>query len=151
MLLSELLTPQQIIPDMKATSKKQVLSELASFAAGQLGIEDRMIQDVLVERERLGSTGMGDGVAIPHGRLPQLDKLFVAFARLSRPVSFDSPDGRPVDLVFLLLTPESADGDHLTALAKISRMMRDERFCTLLRGMASAEAIYSAMLERDQK
>lgn len=151
MLLSELLTPRQIIPDLKVTSKKQALTELASFAAWDLGIEDRTIADVLIERERLGSTGVGRGVAIPHGKLPQIDRLYLAFARLSKPVAFDSPDGKPVDLLFLLLTPENAGGDHLTALAKVSRMMRDERFCTLLRGMDSAEAIYSAFLESEQK
>ena len=151
MLLSELLTPRQIIPDLKVTSKKQALTELASFAAGDLGIEDRTIADVLIERERLGSTGVGRGVAIPHGKLPQIDRLYLAFARLSKPVAFDSPDGKPVDLLFLLLTPENAGGDHLTALAKVSLMMRDERFCTLLRGMDSAEAIYSAFLESEQK
>lgn len=151
MLLSELLTPRQIIPDLKVTSKKQALTELASFAAGDLGIEDRTIADVLIERERLGSTGVGRGVAIPHGKLPQIDRLYLAFALLSKPVAFDSPDGKPVDLLFLLLTPENAGGDHLTALAKVSRMMRDERFCTLLRGMDSAEAIYSAFLESEQK
>lgn len=151
MLLSELLTPQRIIPDLKATSKKQVLTELASFAAGDLGIEDRTIADVLIERERLGSTGVGHGVAIPHGKLPQINGLYVAFARLTKPVAFDSADGQPVDLVFLLLTSENAGSDHLTALAKVSRLMRDERFCTLLRGMDSAEAIYSAFLESEQK
>lgn len=151
MLLSELLTPQRIIPDLKATSKKQVLTELASFAAGDLGIEDRTIADVLIERERLGSTGVGHGVAIPHGKLPQIDGLYVAFARLTKPVAFDSADGQPVDLVFLLLTSENAGSDHLTALAKVSRLMRDERFCTILRGMDSAEAIYSAFLESEQK
>lgn len=151
MLLSELLTPQRIIPDLKATSKKQVLTELASFAAGDLGIEDRAIADVLIERERLGSTGVGHGVAIPHGKLPQINGLYVAFARLTKPVAFDSADGQPVDLVFLLLTSENAGSDHLTALAKVSRLMRDERFCTILRGMDSAEAIYSAFLESEQK
>ena len=90
MLLSELLTPRQIIPDLKVTSKKQALTELASFAAGDLGIEDRTIADVLIERERLGSTGVGRGVAIPHGKLPQIDRLYLAFARLSKPVAFDS-------------------------------------------------------------
>ncbi len=151
MLLSELLSPQRIIPDLKASSKKQVLLELASFAAKDLGIEDRTIADVLIERERLGSTGVGHGVAIPHGKLPQINGLYAVFARLAKSVAFDSADGAPVDLVFLLLTSENAGGDHLTALAQVSRLMRNERFCTLLRGMDSAEALYSAFLESEQK
>lgn len=151
MLLSELLSPQRIIPDLKASSKKQVLLELASFAAKDLGIEDRTIADVLIERERLGSTGVGHGVAIPHGKLLQINGLYAVFARLAKPVAFDSADGAPVDLVFLLLTSENAGGDHLTALAQVSRLMRNERFCTLLRGMDSAEALYSAFLESEQK
>ena len=150
MLISDLLTPQTIIPDLKATSKKQALQEMASFAAEQLGLEDRVILDVLLERERLGSTGVGHGVAIPHGKMTDLDKLYVHFARLSSPVDFDSPDGRPVDLMLLLLTPENAGGDHLTALAKASRLLRDEKVCTMLRGSDNAEAIYSAIMESEQ-
>lgn len=150
MLISDLLTPQTIIPDLKATSKKQALQEMASFAAERLGLEDRAILDVLLERERLGSTGVGHGVAIPHGKMTDLGKLYVQFARLSSPVDFDSPDGRPVDLMFLLLTPENAGGDHLTALAKASRLLRDEKVCTMLRGSDNAEAIYSAIMESEQ-
>ena len=150
MLISDLLTLETIIPDLKAASKKQALQELASYAARQLGIEDRMILDVLLERERLGSTGVGEGVAIPHGKLIQLDRLYLLFARLPKPISFDALDGRPVDLMFLLLTPENAGGDHLTALAKVSRLLRDQRMCTLLRGSEDAETIYSAILESEQ-
>lgn len=151
MLISELLTLQSILPDLKATSKKQALQELSAYAAGQLDLEDRAILDVLMERERLGSTGVGNGVAIPHGKMPKLNKLYMLFARLSAPVAFDAPDGRPVDLLFLLLTPENAGGDHLTALATVSRLMRDEKVCSLLRGSETAEAIYSAILESEQR
>ena len=150
MLISDLLTPQSIIPDLKATSKKQALQEIASYAAEQLQLEDRAILDVLLERERLGSTGVGGGVAIPHGKMVKLDKLYLLFAKLSTPVAFDAPDGRPVDLMFLLLTPENAGGDHLTALAKVSRLLRVEIVCSLLRGSENAEAIYSAVLESEQ-
>ena len=129
---------------------KQALQELASFASAQLHIEDRTILDVLLERERLGSTGVGEGVAIPHGKLIRLDKLYLLFARLAKPIPFDSPDNLPVDLVFLLLTPENAGGDHLTALAKVSRLLRDQKVCSLLRGSENAEAIYSAILESEQ-
>lgn len=150
MLISDLLTPQSIIPDLKATSKKQALQEIASYAALQLHLEDRAVLDVLLERERLGSTGVGGGVAIPHGKMVNLDRLYLLFAKLSAPVAFDAPDGRPVDLMFLLLTPENAGGDHLTALAKVSRLLRDEKVCSLLRGSENSEAIYSAVLESEQ-
>ncbi len=150
MLVSDLLSPQTIIPDLKATSKKQALQEISSYAASQLNLEDRAVLDALLERERLGSTGVGSGVAVPHAKMINLDKLYLLFARLSTPVAFDSPDGRPVDLMFLLLTPENAGGDHLTALAKVSRLLRDEKVCSLLRGSDSAEAIYSAILESEQ-
>lgn len=150
MLVSDLLSPQTIIPDLKATSKKQALQEISSYAAAQLNLEDRAVLDALLERERLGSTGVGGGVAVPHAKMINLDKLYLLFARLSTPVAFDSPDGRPVDLMFLLLTPENAGGDHLTALAKVSRLLRDEKVCSLLRGSDSAEAIYSAILESEQ-
>ena len=149
MQISDLLTPETILPDLKATSKKQALQEMASYAASQLNIEDRAILDVLLERERLGSTGVGEGVAIPHGKLIRLNKLYLLFARLAKPIPFDSADGRPVDLMFLLLTPENAGGDHLTALAKVSRLLHNEKMCSLLRGSESAEAIYSAILESD--
>ena len=150
MQISDLLTPEKIIPDLKATSKKQALQELASYAAAQLNIEDRAILDVLLERERLGSTGFGNGVAVPHGKLVRLSKLYLLFARLATPIPFDASDGQPVDLMFLLLTPENAGGDHLTVLAKVSRLLRDERICTLLRGSEDAETIYSALLESEQ-
>lgn len=150
MLISDLLSPQTIISDLKATSKKQALQEISSYAAAQLNLEDRTILDALLERERLGSTGVGNGVAVPHAKMVDLDKLYLLFVRLSTPVAFDAPDGRPVDLMFLLLTPENAGGDHLTALAKVSRLLRDEKFCSLLRGSDGAEAIYSAILESEQ-
>ena len=149
MQISDLLTPETILPDLKATSKKQALQEMASYAASQLNIEDRAILDVLLERERLGSTGVGEGVAIPHGKLIRLNKLYLLFARLAKPIPFGSADGRPVDLMFLLLTPENAGGDHLTALAKVSRLLHNEKMCSLLRGSESAEAIYSAILESE--
>ena len=150
MQISDLLTPETIIPDLKATSKKQALQEMASYAASQLNIEDRTILDVLLERERLGSTGVGGGIAIPHGKLINLDRLYLLFAKLTKPIPFDAPDGHPVDLMFLLLTPENAGGDHLTALAKVSRLLHNDKMCSLLRGSEKAETIYSAILESEQ-
>ncbi len=151
MLISEYLTPQAILPDLKATSKKQVLQELSTFAGERLDIENRAVFDVLVERERLGTTGFGNGVAIPHGKMPQLKQLHMMFARLDTPVNFDAVDGRPVDLIFLLLTPENAGADHLKALAKASRILRDDKICAKLRGSETAEAIYSTILECEQE
>ena len=107
MLLTDLVAPNAIIPALKVNSKKQVLQELAGKAAELSGQSERAILEILQQREKLGSTGVGNGIAIPHGKLPKLGKLFGLFARLERPVDFDALDGQPVDLVFLLLAPES--------------------------------------------
>ena len=145
--LSELLLPGNISPGLKATGKKKVLLELAARAARVTGAEERQIFDILTERERLGTTGVGNGVAIPHGKLPNLDRLYGFFARIDQPVDFDSVDGQPVDLVFLLLAPESAGADHLKALAKISRLLRDRGMCAKLRGSGNADALYALLTE----
>ena len=137
MLITELLTPARVIPALKANNKKQVLTELASAASKELQTDEQAVLDVLVERERLGTTAMGEGVAIPHGKLDGLDGIFLIFAR--------------ADMFFLLLTPENAGADHLTALAKLSRLLRDKRMCAVLRGSDDPEVIYSAILESEQK
>ena len=103
---------------------------------------------MLLERERLGSTGVGDGVAIPHGKLPELGHLFALFARLDAPVDFDAVDGVPVDLLFLLLAPESAGADHLKALTKVSRYLGDAEVCARLRVAADTDSIYAILTER---
>ena len=118
MEIQDILSENAVVTSLKVTSKKQTLNELARMAAEQTGIPGRAILDVLLERERLGTTGIGDGIAIPHGKLPELEKLFGCFARLDTPVEFDSVDNAPVDLVFLLLAPESAGADHLKAFAR---------------------------------
>ena len=143
----DLLTPEGVIPILEATSKKHVLQDLATRAADVCEIDERRIFDVLLERERLGSTGIGDGVAIPHGKLPELAHLFAMFARLEPPVDFDAADGVPVDLVFLLLASESAGADHLKALAKVSRHLRDREVCTRLRGAGDTDSIYAVLAE----
>ena len=117
--LSDLISPTSIVPALKAQSKKQVLQELCARAARQTGLSEREIFDTILQREKLGSTGVGHGVAIPHGKLHAIDTITGQFARLSRPVDFDALDDQPVDLVFLLLAPESAGADHLKALARI--------------------------------
>jgi nitrogen PTS system EIIA component len=144
MLLNH-LTPDCVIPNLKAGSKKQVLQELARKAAELTGQDEAVIYDVLLERERLGTTGIGHGIAIPHGKIPQLDRVYGVFARLERPIDFDSIDEQPVDLVFLLLAPSDCGADHLKALAKVSRLLRDRMLCEKMRGSTGADAIFALM------
>ena len=120
MTITDLVAPEAIIPALKVNSKKQALQELAARAAVLTGQNERAVFEVLLQREKLGTTAVGYGVAIPHGKLPKLDKLFGLFARLERPIDFEAMDGQPVDLVFLLLAPEGAGADHLKALAQDS-------------------------------
>ncbi len=145
MEISELLKPEGVISNLRATSKKQALQDLAKRAAAVTGLDERLIFDVLLERERLGTTGVGVGIAIPHGKLADLDHLHGVFARLERAIDFDAIDEQPVDLIFLLLAPESAGADHLKALAGVSRMLRDKAFCEKLRGTDNAEALYALL------
>ena len=147
MEIEDLITPAGVIPKLRATGKKQALQELAKRAADVTGLHERAIFDVLLERERLGSTGVGNGIAIPHGKLAELQKLHGVFARLDSPIDFDSVDDQPVDLVFLLLAPEAAGADHLKALARVSRLLRDRTVCEKLRGANSADAIYALLTE----
>jgi PTS system nitrogen regulatory IIA component len=147
MELSELLTEDSILPMLKVSSKKQALQELAHRAAELTGLDERRIFDVLLERERLGTTGVGRGIAIPHGKLRELERLYGLFARLNGPVDFDAIDDEPVDLIFLLLAPESAGADHLKALARVSRLLRDQAICSKLRSLDEAETIYAVLTE----
>ena len=146
----ELITPEGVIADLKATSKKQALQKLAKHAATVIAQPERALFDVLVERERLGTTGVGMGIAIPHGKLPNLDRPRGIFARLSQPIDFEAVDDQPVDLIFVLLAPESAGADHLKALARVSRLLRDRDVCEKLRGSDSAEALYALLTEPSQ-
>ena len=133
MEINDLLPPDGVTADLKVTSKKQALQDLAKRAAEVSGLQERAVFDVLMERERLGTTGVGNGIAIPHGKLPNLDRLYGFFARLGQPIDFQAIDERPVDLIFVLLAPESAGADHLKALARISRLLRDQGVCDKLR------------------
>ena len=108
MEIADLVTPAGVVPSLKATSKKQALQELSKRAADLSRLDEREIFDALIERERLGTTGVGMGIAIPHSRFAKLDRLVGLFARLDKPISFDSVDEQPVDLIFLLLAPEAA-------------------------------------------
>jgi PTS system nitrogen regulatory IIA component len=145
MLLSDLVAPNAIIPALKVNSKKQALQELAARAAEISGQNERAIFEILLQREKLGSTGVGNGIAIPHGKLAKLTKLFGLFARLDRPIDFEALDGQPVDLVFLLLAPEGAGADHLKALARVARLLRDPDIVHKLRESRDAEALYAVL------
>ena len=145
MLLTDVVAPDAILPALKVNGKKQALQELAARAAELCGQNERTILGILVQREKLGSTGVGNGIAIPHGKLPKLGKLFGLFARLDRPVDFEALDGQPVDLVFLLLAPEGAGADHLKALARVARLLRDPDTASKLRDSRDAEAIYAVL------
>jgi PTS system nitrogen regulatory IIA component len=148
MQISDLVTPPAVIAALKATSKKQALQELSRRASELTGVPERAIFDVLLERERLGTTGVGDGVAIPHGKLPELRRLFGLFARLERPVDFEAIDEQPVDLIFLLLAPGGAGADHLKALARVSRLLRDRSIREKLRGSETPEALYALLVDQ---
>jgi len=147
MEISDLLSVEAVVPKLSVTSKKQALQELAKRAHTVTGLDERRIFDTLLERERLGTTGVGNGIAIPHGKIAELDGLYGVFARLDKPIDFDSVDEQPVDLVFLLLAPESAGADHLKALARVSRLLRDQNVCKKLRGSDNADALYSLLTD----
>jgi PTS system nitrogen regulatory IIA component len=142
-----LLTPAHVVPRLKAANKKQVLQEMAKRTAELTGLHERQIFDVLLERERLGTTGVGNGIAIPHGKLADAKSILGLFARLDHPVDFEAIDEQPVDLVFLLLAPEGAGADHLKALARVSRLLRDRSICEKLRGADQAEALYALLTD----
>lgn len=145
--LGDLISPEGVVASLKAKSKKQVLQELAGRAAKLTGLGEREIFDTLLQRERLGSTGVGHGVAIPHGKLASLENIVGLFARLEQPIDFEAVDDQPVDLIFLLLAPESAGADHLKALARISRLLRESTALEKLRASNEASALYSVLTE----
>lgn len=145
--LGDLIKPEAVIGALPARTKKQALQELADRASALTGIAARSIFDTLVQRERLGSTGLGRGIAIPHGKLPELERVVAVFARLETPIDFESQDGEPVDLIFLLLAPEHAGADHLKALARISRVLRDPLTTEKLRTSRDRATLYAVLTE----
>ena len=147
MHLSDFISPDSVLPSLRVKSKKQLLQELSSRAARRTGLPERVIFDVLLQRERLGSTGLGQGIAIPHGKIPGLKSIVGIFVRLAVPVDFEAVDGEPVDLVFLLLAPEGAGADHLKALARISRLLREGSAVEKLRASRDAAALYAVLTE----
>ena len=149
MEMSDLLQPKSVVAGLRVTSKKQVLQELAKHAAELTGTSERRIFEKLLERERLGTTGVGNGIAIPHGKLSDLKRLCGYFARLEKPIDFEAIDEQPVDLVFLLLAPETAGADHLKALARVSRLLRDASTCEKLRGAKGADGLYMLLTQSE--
>lgn len=147
MSLNDLLTPDAVIASLRVNGKKQALQELSDRAAEVSGLPAREIFDSILQRERLGPTGVGDGIAIPHGKLARCRRIFGVFARLERPIDFEALDGLPVDLIFLLIAPESAGADHLKALATIARKLRNPNLAAQLRATRDASAIYSMMTQ----
>jgi nitrogen PTS system EIIA component len=147
MTLSDLIAPEAVIPMLKAKSKKLVLEDLALRAAKLEKLSGRDLFEALLQRERLGSTGIGRGIAIPHCRLSGVRRLACVFARLDEAIPFDAVDGQPVDLLFLLLAPEDAGADHLKALARLSRLMRDPRLTTQLRAAKDQMSLYALLTQ----
>jgi nitrogen PTS system EIIA component len=145
--LSDLIEVPAILPALKANSKKQLLQLLAEKAAAVTGLPEREVFDTILQRERLGSTGVGNGIAIPHGKLPGVQGITGVFARLEAPVDFEALDDQPVDLVFLLLAPEGAGADHLKALSRIARVLRDGETVSKIRGTRDAAAIHSLLAQ----
>jgi PTS system nitrogen regulatory IIA component len=147
MNISDLLAPEAVLSALKVQGKKQLLQELAARGALITHLPERKIFETLMERERLGTTGVGQGVAIPHGRLSDLKTIHGVFARLETPIDYDAVDNQPVDLVFMLLAPEGAGADHLKALARVSRLLRNQAACEKLRAAKSGEALYAILTE----
>jgi len=146
MEIEDLLSAESILADFKASSKKQAIQTLAKYVAQKNGLSEREIFANLLDREKLGSTGVGKGVAIPHARVKGLDHIVGLFARLTAPIDFGSVDDHPVDLIFMLLAPEEASTDHLKALARVSRLLRDEKTCEKLRVTSDASSLHAMLV-----
>ncbi|HRE21745.1 MAG TPA: PTS IIA-like nitrogen regulatory protein PtsN [Rhabdaerophilum sp.] len=145
MTVASLITPDSVVAGIKGASKKQVLQDLSGQLARISGLPERAIFETLLQRERLGTTGIGQGMAIPHGRIAGLHRLVGLFARLQKPVDFEALDGEQVDLVFVLLAPEDAGADHLQALARIARLFRDSQLVQKLRQTDDPAALYAIL------
>jgi len=152
MKITELLKKEFILEQLKAKSKQEVLAELAGvFVKGKIKFDSGAMLRVLMEREKLGSTGIGDGVAIPHGKLAGLDEILVAFGRSREGIAFEALDGKPVHLFFLLMAPENSAGQHLKALAKISRMLKDREFRKKLLETQMHDDLVRVITEKDDE
>jgi PTS system nitrogen regulatory IIA component len=147
--LGDLISIDSVLPQLapKSETKKALLQDLAEAAAALAGLEVRLVFEALLTRERLGSTGVGRGIAIPHARIHGLKRIHCIFARLATPIDFESHDGEPVDLVFVLLAPEHAGADHLKALARISRLLREPATLAKLRSAKDRAALHAVLTE----
>ncbi len=151
MKITDYLTPELVVAELVLSSKDEALQKLAEQVAAVIpGLESGGVLTVLKEREALGSTGIGGGIAIPHGKLSGLEEVIVLFARSSQGVEFAAVDGNPVHLIFLLLAPEGAAGTHLKILARISRMLKQSEFRDKLMAAADAEALYDLIKQEDE-
>lgn len=150
MQLSDLVRPDRIFTDLKPNSKKQLLQQIARLGADATGLDERVIFDSLNARERVGSTGIGNGFALPHDKFAGLSDFTVLFVRLSKPVDFDSIDDAPVDLVFVLLAPEGSGAEHLKALSRIARVMREPDMLTRLREARDVDQL-NILLTRERQ
>lgn len=138
-----------VLLNLKSNNKRQFLQETSKKIADIIKIDERSVFDALLERENLGSTGFGEGTAIPHARIESVDKVWAFLTKLQSPIDFDSVDGKPVDLAFFLISPENNGADHLTALAKISRLLKDENICKKIRSETDAETVYALLSNID--
>ena len=145
MNIADIISKNAVLDNVQAANKRELVQSLAEHIAGIAGLDERAVFDAVWERENLGSTGYGDGVAFPHARIEGLNKVCGMFVRLEEPVDFDALDGKPVDLVFMLISPENSGADHLTALAALSRILKTEGSCEKLRKARSVEEIYSVL------
>ena len=145
--LGDLLKPEGVFASLRVKNKKQALRELATRVAQVTGLDERQVFDTLLQRERLGSTGVGSGIAIPDPRMTGLNRIATVFAQLEEPIDFEASDSEPVDLVFVLLAPEQAGADHLKALARISRVLRDPHTLEKLRSASDRDALYAVLTE----
>lgn len=150
MNLGEFIDFSSIRTKLSAATKRQLLQQLGQVAAQKLGLDPGEVVDSILAREKLGSTGFGGGVAIPHGKVDGLDRVFGMVARLDEPVDFDAIDKMPVDLVFLLLSPPDAGADHLRALAAVSRLVRHASAIEKIRGARDRDALAAVLMDADQ-
>jgi PTS system nitrogen regulatory IIA component len=151
MHLTDFLDFDAIKPALPAGNKRTLLQQISTLAGERLGLDSRAILESISEREKLGSTGFGQGVAIPHGKIEGLSEIYCLFVRLSEPVRYKAIDGAPVDLVFLLLSPPDAGAEHLKALAAISRVTRHSATLEKMRGARSRDALAAVLLGADER
>jgi len=151
MKIQEVLQREAIIDDLKAQTKNGILEELVGPVAGIAGVDPEQLVRVLMERERLGSTGIGGGIGIPHGKLKDLDSLVLGFGLSRNGVDFESIDGKPTHIFFILITPENSTGLHLKLLARISRILKNDPFKQRLMHAVDSDDIFNIIMEEDEE